>query len=60
MLLSKATYNWGIHEVINLKETNKRGSARNTKSQALFNFYFFIFLFRMSSSVERDEFSVVA
>ncbi len=34
-LLSKATYNWGMHKVINLEEAN-RGSARNTKSQALF------------------------
>ncbi len=35
-LLSKATYNWGIHKVIHLEEANRRGSARNTKSQELF------------------------
>ncbi len=34
-LLSKATYNWGVHEAINLEEANRR-SARNNKSQALF------------------------
>ncbi len=33
-LLSKVTYNWGIHKAINLEEAN-RGSARNTESQAL-------------------------
>ncbi len=30
MLLSKATYNWGIHKAINLEEAD-RGSAHNTQ-----------------------------
>ncbi len=37
MLLSQATYNWGIHEAIHLKEANRQErSARNTKFQVLF------------------------
>ncbi len=37
-LLSKATYNWGVHKAIHLEEAIRqdRGSARNAKSQSLF------------------------
>ncbi len=45
MLLSKATYNWGIYKAIHLEEAN---------------FNFEVFFMMKSSSVERDEFSVVA
>ncbi len=38
-LLSKATYNWGIHQRFILKRQSDRGSAPNTKSQSCSNKY---------------------
>ncbi len=35
-LLSKATYNWGIHKAIHLEEANRQRKCPNTQSQALF------------------------
>ncbi len=60
MLLSKATYNWGIHEAINLKETNRERKGSQYQVSGIVQFIYLFFKFRMSSSVERDEFSVVA
>ncbi len=80
-LLSKATYNWGIHKAINLEEANRKEEvivtpslrhcsnkyklARKGEKDKDEDFekvkrFFFFFLWRKSSSVERHEFSVVA
>ncbi len=65
-LLSKVTYNWGIHKAINLEDANKSlGHCSNKyklareweKDEDIEKGKVF---FMKSSSVERDEFSVVA
>ncbi len=76
MLLSKATYNWGIHKVIHLEEkkqteevlitsslrycSSKYKLARKGEKDKEKEEYVFFFFRMKSSSVEREEFSIVA
>ncbi len=68
-LLSKATYNWGVHKAIHLGEAIRQRSARNAKSQSCSNKYklaregekdkgkgfFFFFFFFLRTSLGRSQ-----